>query len=135
MAAEETFVGDSHVKRPREEENGVSATVDVEAAAGVAINSDVPSSISSVIPGWFSEISPMWPGPFSLCFLLHRYLLLFCRHLGSVGFDCVLPIIAGNVDLLSRSLLWSYVFVWVLIEWDNSRLLIHYGHALLTDLV
>lgn len=48
------------VKRPREDEegqNGVSASMDTDAAAA-----KLPDSISAVIPGWFSEISPMWPG-------------------------------------------------------------------------
>lgn len=67
MATEETFVGDSHIKRPGEEENSVSATMDVEVVVDVTINSDVPSSISSVILGRFSEISPLWPSPFFLC--------------------------------------------------------------------
>lgn len=56
--AEESFVGDLPVKRPREdEENGAFAATE-------AMETETNSSdyISSVIPGWFSEISPMWPG-------------------------------------------------------------------------
>ncbi|PON59316.1 Spermidine/spermine synthase [Parasponia andersonii] len=53
-------LNDLPVKRPREEEeaNGVSVpTVSMETDG-----TEVPDSISAVIPGWFSEISPMWPG-------------------------------------------------------------------------
>ncbi|KAL5720333.1 spermidine synthase [Ranunculus cassubicifolius] len=58
MAAEESGVvssaalaSDLSIKRPREDENGDGASVEMDQAC-----------FSSLIPGWFSEISPMWPG-------------------------------------------------------------------------
>ncbi|KAB5544960.1 hypothetical protein DKX38_013072 [Salix brachista] len=56
--AEESFVGDLPVKRPREdEENGA-----FNATEAMETGTNSSEYISSVIPGWFSEISPMWPG-------------------------------------------------------------------------
>ncbi|XWS22577.1 hypothetical protein CRYUN_Cryun29cG0048500 [Craigia yunnanensis] len=56
---------DLPVKRPREEENGVSAAAAMEMEGdndNISNHVKEADGISSVIAGWFSEISPMWPG-------------------------------------------------------------------------